>query len=54
MNDGQMLTVHVALMPLVVAIVVGVHVLLVRHIGICPPYDANEEHLGDVDADEVA
>jgi ubiquinol-cytochrome c reductase cytochrome b subunit len=51
MNSGQMLTIHVALLPLVVAIVVAVHVLLVRHIGICPPYDARDEHLGELDAE---
>jgi hypothetical protein len=28
-----------------------VHVLLVRHIGICPPYDARDEHLGELDAE---
>ncbi|MEI6727374.1 MAG: cytochrome b N-terminal domain-containing protein [Actinomycetes bacterium] len=45
LNTGQMLTVHVVLLPMVVLVVVAVHLLLVRKHGIAPPYDAREDHL---------
>ncbi|HET7822794.1 MAG TPA: cytochrome b N-terminal domain-containing protein [Ornithinibacter sp.] len=36
-NAGQMLLIHVCLLPLVVGVVVGWHVLLVRKHGVVPP-----------------
>ncbi len=37
-NFGQMLMWHIVLLPLVVGVVVGVHVLLVRRRGVVPPF----------------
>jgi ubiquinol-cytochrome c reductase cytochrome b subunit len=37
LNFGQMLLWHVVLLPLLVAILIGGHVLLVRRRGVCPP-----------------
>ncbi len=37
LNFGQMLMWHVVLLPLVVALLIGGHVLLVRRRGVCPP-----------------
>jgi quinol-cytochrome oxidoreductase complex cytochrome b subunit len=37
LNFGQMLLWHVVLLPFVVALLIGAHVLLVRRRGICPP-----------------
>jgi ubiquinol-cytochrome c reductase cytochrome b subunit len=45
LNTGQILTIHVIVLPLVVLLFVAVHLLLVRKHGIAPPYDAVEEHL---------
>jgi len=39
-NLGQMLTAHVVLLPLVVGVITGIHVLLVRIHGVVPPIDA--------------
>jgi ubiquinol-cytochrome c reductase cytochrome b subunit len=39
-NLGQMVTMHVALLPLAVVAVVAMHVLLVRKHGVVPPMDA--------------
>ncbi len=44
-NFGQMLMWHIMLLPLVVVLLVGVHVLLVRRRGVVPPF-APPEHLG--------
>jgi ubiquinol-cytochrome c reductase cytochrome b subunit len=38
LNFGQMLLWHVLLLPLVVSVVIGVHVLLVRRRGVVPPF----------------
>ena len=38
LNFGQMLMWHIVLLPLVVAAVVGLHVLLVRRRGVVPPF----------------
>jgi quinol-cytochrome oxidoreductase complex cytochrome b subunit len=45
LNYGQMLLWHVVLLPLVVALLIGGHVLLVRRRGVCPPLpiDADRE-----------
>ena len=37
LNFGQMLMWHILLLPLIVALLIGWHVLLVRRRGICPP-----------------
>ncbi len=39
-NLGQMVTFHVAPLPLVLVIIVAMHVLLVRKRGVVPPIDA--------------
>ncbi len=41
-NLGQALLVHVFLLPLIIAVVVAVHVVLVRLRGVVPPIDAAE------------
>ena len=38
LNFGQMLLWHVLLLPLIVAVVIGVHVLQVRRHGVVPPF----------------
>jgi quinol-cytochrome oxidoreductase complex cytochrome b subunit len=42
LNYGQMLLWHVVLLPLVVALLVGGHILLVRRRGVCPPLPGRE------------
>jgi quinol-cytochrome oxidoreductase complex cytochrome b subunit len=37
LNFGQMLMWHILLLPLIVALLIGGHVLLVRRRGVCPP-----------------
>ena len=39
LNTGQMLTIHILVLPLAVAAVVAVHILLVRRRGVCPPIE---------------
>jgi quinol-cytochrome oxidoreductase complex cytochrome b subunit len=39
LNPGQMLMWHIVLMPLVLVMLVGIHVLLVRAKGVVPPFD---------------
>ncbi len=43
LNYGQMLMWHIVLLPLVVGLLVALHVLLVRRVGVCPPLPAREE-----------
>ncbi len=50
LNTGQVLTIHVIVMPLAVLLFIAVHLLLVRKHGIAPPYDAREEHFAPADA----
>ncbi len=38
LNFGQMLMWHIVLMPLAVGIIAGIHILLVRHRGVVPPF----------------
>ncbi len=45
LNLGQMLTLHVLVLPAAVVGMTVWHVLQVRHTGVAPPYDAKEEHL---------
>jgi ubiquinol-cytochrome c reductase cytochrome b subunit len=42
LNFGQMLLWHVLLLPLIVAVFIGIHVLLVRRRGVVPPFAAAE------------
>ena len=42
LNFGQMLLWHVVLLPLVVALLIGGHILLVRRRGVCPPLPIEE------------
>jgi quinol-cytochrome oxidoreductase complex cytochrome b subunit len=39
LDTEQVLTVHVMFLPLAVALAVGLHLLLVRLRGVCPPID---------------
>ena len=48
LNFGQMLMWHIVLLPIVVALIVGLHVLLVRRRGIVPPFDLTSDGDGDV------
>ena len=38
LNFGQMLMWHIVLLPLVVVVLTGLHVLMVRHRGVVPPF----------------
>jgi hypothetical protein len=42
LNFGQMLMWHIVLLPLAVLILVGLHVLLVRHRGVVPPFEVGD------------
>jgi ubiquinol-cytochrome c reductase cytochrome b subunit len=48
-NFGQMLMWHIMLLPLVVVLIVGVHVLLVRRRGVVPPFAPTDHSTGDVE-----
>jgi quinol-cytochrome oxidoreductase complex cytochrome b subunit len=55
-NFGQMLMWHIMLLPLVVVLLVGVHVLLVRRRGVVPPFappDQRETTAGLADPQEA-
>jgi quinol-cytochrome oxidoreductase complex cytochrome b subunit len=41
LNGGQMLMWHIVLMPLILVLLVGVHVVLVRIKGVVPPIEEN-------------
>jgi quinol-cytochrome oxidoreductase complex cytochrome b subunit len=43
LNFGQMFMWHVVLLPLLVALLIAGHILLVRRRGVCPPLPAREE-----------
>ena len=43
-NLGQMLLLHVALLPLVLGILTVIHILMVRRKGVVPPIDADESN----------
>jgi len=45
LNFGQMLMWHIVLLPLVVAALIGIHVLLVRRRGVVPPFAPTEAQL---------
>lgn len=46
-NLGQMLLLHVALLPFILGILTIVHVLMVRHKGVVPPIDADQSNTPD-------
>jgi ubiquinol-cytochrome c reductase cytochrome b subunit len=43
LDAGQVLTLHVVVLPLVVVGLVALHLLWVRKHGICPPYDPSAD-----------
>ena len=45
LNFGQMLMWHILLLPLVVGVLIGLHVLLVRRRGVVPPFAPTEAQL---------
>jgi ubiquinol-cytochrome c reductase cytochrome b subunit len=45
LDYGQMLLFHVLLLPLTLAVLIGVHILLVRRRGVVPPLDASTSSL---------
>ena len=45
LNFGQMLMWHIVLLPLVVVIIIGIHVLQVRRHGVVPPFAPTEAQL---------
>jgi len=45
LNFGQMLMWHIVLLPLLVSILIGIHVLLVRRRGVVPPFAPTEGQL---------
>ena len=45
LNFGQMLMWHIVLLPLIVVVLIGVHVLLVRRRGVVPPFAPTEKQL---------
>jgi quinol-cytochrome oxidoreductase complex cytochrome b subunit len=49
LNPGQMITMHVVLLPAIVLFAVGIHLLFVRKHGITPPYDVREDHLAPLE-----
>ncbi|WP_276962723.1 cytochrome b N-terminal domain-containing protein [Ferrimicrobium acidiphilum] len=50
MNFGQALMLHIVVVPIVLVLIVGIHVLMVRIRGVVPPIGAEAAHLG-VDGD---
>jgi ubiquinol-cytochrome c reductase cytochrome b subunit len=53
-NFGQMLMWHIMLLPLVVVLIVGVHVLLVRRRGVVPPFAPSDRSSGEPEAASTA
>jgi quinol-cytochrome oxidoreductase complex cytochrome b subunit len=51
MNLGQMLTLHVLVLPAAVVLVTVIHLVQVRRHGVVPPYDAAPEHLEPAETD---
>lgn len=49
LNTGQIMTLHIVVLPLLLVLGVIGHILAVRRRGICPPYDANEAHQAEVE-----
>ena len=53
-NFGQMLMWHIVLLPLVVVLLVGVHVLLVRLRGVVPPFAPTDHTAKETGADQAS
>jgi quinol-cytochrome oxidoreductase complex cytochrome b subunit len=49
-----MLMWHIMLLPLVVVLIVGVHVLLVRRRGVVPPFASSDRSSGEPEAASTA
>jgi ubiquinol-cytochrome c reductase cytochrome b subunit len=47
MNFGQALMFHIVLVPIILVVIVGIHVLMVRIRGVVPPIGAEPAHLGE-------
>ncbi|MCI2974759.1 MAG: cytochrome b N-terminal domain-containing protein [Ferrimicrobium sp.] len=47
MNFGQALMLHIVLVPIILVLIIGVHVLMVRIRGVVPPIGAEPAHLGE-------
>ncbi len=47
LNFGQMYSIHVAIMPLVIGGLIGVHLILVRRRGLVPPLADDTAAAGD-------
>ncbi len=45
MNFGQALMLHIVVVPIILVLIVGIHVLMVRVRGVVPPIDAEPDHL---------
>ena len=54
MNFGQALMLHIVVIPLVLAVVITAHIVMVRLRGVAPPIDALPEHLGRESAAQAA
>lgn len=52
LNLGQVLTLHVIVLPLATLGLAALHLLWVRRHGIAPPYDANPNHQGALQEDK--
>ena len=52
-NFGQMLMWHIVLLPLVVVVLVGLHVLLVRRRGVVPPFAAPDPNASQAEPVEM-
>jgi quinol-cytochrome oxidoreductase complex cytochrome b subunit len=50
LNFGQMLMWHIVLLPLVIAVLTGLHVLLVRRRGVVPPFSDPPNSSSPIDA----
>ncbi|WP_298334341.1 cytochrome b N-terminal domain-containing protein [Ferrimicrobium sp.] len=51
MNFGQALMLHIVLVPIILVLIVGIHVLMVRIRGVVPPIGAEPAHLGENGSD---
>ena len=47
LNNGQVYGLHIAVLPIVLIILVGWHLLQVRRLGVVPPYPEHNDQKGD-------
>lgn len=47
LNNGQVYGLHIAVLPAIVIMLVGLHLLLVRRLGVVPPYPVNSKGRGE-------